>query len=280
MVAIYGVAVTGREEEPAYQLRLPQFEGPLDVLLHLIERRELEVTAISVAAVADQFLAHVAALEQTSPATLADFVSVAARLVLIKSRALLPQPPRAGEEVEAVDDAALLAQQLAEYRQARATALALAERQRAGLRAYERPAAPRPAHAEPPPLAPVSLADLTRAVRRRLLELPAEVVPLPAPRAVSLPEMVARVETVLAAEGRTCLSTLLWEATSRPEVIVTFIALLELIRRRRIVVSQRILFGEIEIEPWRAALFEDDEPNTRGADPGGSDRAKGHRRHD
>ena len=160
-----------------------------------------------------------------------------------------------------VDDATVLALQLAEYRQARATALALAERQRAGLRAFDRPALLRPEQAEPPPLAPVSLADLTRAVRRRLLELPVEPVPVPSPRSVSLEETIAHIETLLAAQGRTCLSALLWAATSRPAVIVTFIALLELIRRRRVVVAQPILFGEIEITAWREEPTPAQEPH-------------------
>ena len=76
----------------ACQLRLPLFEGPLDVLLALIVRQELEITAISLADVTDQYLAHVAALPTTNPVALAEFVELGARLVFIKSRALLPRP--------------------------------------------------------------------------------------------------------------------------------------------------------------------------------------------
>jgi segregation and condensation protein A len=243
------MAIATRDGRGAYQLRLPQFEGPLEVLLLLIERRELEVTAISLAAVADQFLAHVAALETADADLLAEFVAVAARLVLIKSRALLPRPPAAEAGADEVDDAEALARQLAVYREARATALALAERHLAGQRAYARSPQPSPVRREPPPLAPVSLDDLTRAVRRRLLSLPVEPASASLPPVVSLAEKVAHIEALLERDGRSSLTVLLDLATGRDEVIVTFIGLLELIRRRRIVARQAILFGEIEILP-------------------------------
>jgi segregation and condensation protein A len=241
--------ISTRDGRDAYQLRLPQFEGPLEVLLLLIEKRELEVTAISLAAVADQFLAHVAALATADADLLAEFVAVAARLVLIKSRALLPRPPAAEAGADEVDDAEALARQLAAYRAARATALALAERHLAGQRAYARPPLPPPVGRAPSPLAPVSLDDLTRAVRRRLLSLPAESAPAALAPVVSLAEKVAHIEALLERDGRSSLTALLDLATGRIEVIVTFIGLLELIRRQRIVARQAILFGEIEIRP-------------------------------
>jgi segregation and condensation protein A len=254
-----GLTVSGRGERPTYQLRLPQFEGPLDVLLRLIERRELEITAISLAAVADQFLTHAGRMTEADPDTLADFVAVGARLVLIKSQALLPRPPcPANAEDDEVDDAEALARQLTEYQQARATALALAERQTTGLRAYAR-SAPRPrGRPELPPLAPLGLADLTRAVRRRLLELPTEPTPLPSPRTVSLTDMLAEIEAVLARDGGVTLGALLARATSRLAAIVTFLSLLELLRRRRIIVRQHMLFGEIEVQPWREVVVADE----------------------
>lgn len=241
-----GVAVARRGVRLGYQLCLPQFEGPLDVLLAMIERHELEVTAISLATVADQYLAHVAALPATDPALLADFVALGARLVLIKSRALLPQPPTLDGDDDAVDDAAALAEQLTAYRQARATAVGLAARLAEGQTAYDRPPA---AWSTPgaPPLAPVTLDDLVRAVRRRLLALPA--APLPAGRApvMTVADMVARIERTLAPAGQTSLSVLLDRVTSRSEAVVTFMGLLELIRRQRVAVEQTRLFGDIVV---------------------------------
>src|SRR5579871_2259785 len=96
------------------RLRLEDFEGPLPLLLHLIERRELEVTRVSVAAVADQFLALIADAGETDLAGIGEFVAAAARLLLIKSRALLPT--LATHDEDEAGDAEALAQQIAEYR--------------------------------------------------------------------------------------------------------------------------------------------------------------------
>jgi segregation and condensation protein A len=229
----------------AYQLRLPDFEGPLDLLLHLIERRELAVTTLSLAAVADQYLGQVAALRHAEPAVLAEFVAVGARLVLIKSRALLPAPAAMVAEADEVDDGEALALQLAAYRQARAAARALAARQVAGTRAFARLAAPAP------PLAPRPLDDLVRVVRRRLLELPPAPTPMTLARVVTVAEKVAQIEEHLVVGGRLRLSALLARATTRAEVVVTFISLLELVRRRRVAVEQAALFDDIDITLWR-----------------------------
>src|SRR5215212_4635661 len=103
--------------EETYAVRLPDFEGPLDVLLRLIEKRELEISKVALAAVADQFLAYVNQLRQPEPQVLASFLVVAAKLLYIKSLALLPQPvvaPPATADEE--DVAAELVQRLEEYR--------------------------------------------------------------------------------------------------------------------------------------------------------------------
>src|SRR5215208_5144761 len=101
-----------------YQLRLPSFEGPLDVLLRLIERSQLQITDVSLVAVMDQFLVYVASLDQAGAELIADFTNVATRLVLLKSRSLLPRPPAIDDEAEAGD----LARELIEYRAVRQAA--------------------------------------------------------------------------------------------------------------------------------------------------------------
>ena len=86
-----------------YQFRLPSFEGPLDVLLRLIERDQLAISEISLLAVFDQFLAHLDALEADAPDAIAEFVLVAGRLSVLKSRALLPRPAKPLEEPDEID---------------------------------------------------------------------------------------------------------------------------------------------------------------------------------
>src|ERR671910_244470 len=117
-----------------YQFRLPTFEGPLDVLLRLIERDQLAINEISLLAVFDQFLAHLDGMEVDAPDAIAEFVMVAGRLSVLKSRALLPRPARPQEESEEVD----LVRQLEAYRAVKAAAELLAVRQRTGSGAFAR----------------------------------------------------------------------------------------------------------------------------------------------
>ncbi|MBC8077542.1 MAG: segregation/condensation protein A, partial [Chloroflexales bacterium] len=102
----------------SYTFHLPEFEGPLDLLLRLIERAELDITSIALAQVADEYLAHVRGLADPDPRALAEFLVIAARLLLIKSRALLPRTAVAGVVAAGGDaDAEELAQQLKLYQQ-------------------------------------------------------------------------------------------------------------------------------------------------------------------
>ena len=117
-----------------YQFRLPSFEGPLDVLLRLIERDQLAISEISLLAVFDQFLAHLDTLEADAPDAIAEFVLVAGRLSVLKSRALLPRPAKPLEEPDEID----LVTQLEAYRAVKAAAELLAVRQRNGSGAFGR----------------------------------------------------------------------------------------------------------------------------------------------
>ena len=113
-----------------YQVTVPAFDGPLDLLLHLVERDELDITVISLRRVTDQYLAQVEALQQGKIDHLIDFLVVAARLVLIKSRALLPRPPDSSGETEEEDPAETLIRQLRQYRQFKQAAAWLQENPR------------------------------------------------------------------------------------------------------------------------------------------------------
>src|SRR3990172_100954 len=115
----------------SYTVRLSVYEGPLDLLLDLIERAELDITKIALAQVTDQYLAHLRQVAQRDIADLASFLVVAGRLLQIKSEALLPRPPEREPGEEDPGDA--LALQLILYRQFKQVAAALAERVAAGL---------------------------------------------------------------------------------------------------------------------------------------------------
>ncbi|MDI3341975.1 MAG: ScpA family protein [Sphaerobacter sp.] len=225
------------------QLRLPTFEGPLDVLLRMIERSQLDITGVSLVAVTDQFLAYVAALSDVPPELLAEFTAVASRLLALKSRSLLPAPPQPIEEPEPDD----LTRQLQAYQAVRAGAAYLQGREREGLRSFGRPPArleglPVAEHLAPVPL-PALLQALWRCLSRRR---PARQAYRPAP-IITLAEMTRRLLARLGQRGR--FRALLGDAPSRTEYLVGFIALLSLLRQRVLDATQETLFGEIEV--WR-----------------------------
>jgi segregation and condensation protein A len=234
-----------------YTITLPTFEGPLDLLLRLIERAELDITTIALAHVADQYLVYVRAMDEPDARALAEFVSLAARLLLIKSRALLPRPAadaRSGAADEDAD-AAALARQLREYQQYKQLATVLRGWQDQDRRTFLR-TAPAPASAAPEP-APLghTVAELIAAVKRRLqLTLPLnEAAVLSLPPRLTVAQVATQVRERLARQPWFSFDDLLAEAITRQDVIVAFWAVLELLKRRTIVVEQDVIFGMISV---------------------------------
>jgi len=231
-----------------YQVKLEVFEGPLDLLLQLIEKRELDITKISLAQVTDQYLEYIALLHEREATALADFLVIAARLLLIKSQMLLPQPPSVVEEEEDVGDA--LVRQLIEYKKFKEAAQKLRQREEMGLRAYVR-VAPPPRLERTLDLEGLTLDNLLEAVRRALAASPPAppVSNMVAPITITIADKISQIEAALRRHGRISFNRLLARAVSRMEIIVAFLAVLELIKRRRIDVQQERAFGEIIITP-------------------------------
>lgn len=223
------------------QLELPVFRGPLDLLLTLIERRRLEITEVSLAMVADQYLQAVRALPEPDPELLAEFLVIGARLVLIKSRALLPTETARDEEP--VDD---LAERLELYRQFKEAALSLGARLETGQQAYPHPARTELADLLPE-LAPVEAETLRRlllSIGRRRRPAPSEPEPL-APRA-SIGEQVERLRARLR-QGPVTWHEL--APTSVDEQVALFLAVLELVKLRELRAVQAAPFGPIRLVP-------------------------------
>lgn len=239
-------------EEP-YLVRLPIFEGPLDLLLQLIEREKLDISAIAIAAVTDQFLSYVQQLEELQPDLLADFLVMAARLVWIKSHTLLPQTAPPAEEEEE-DPAEALARQLREYKRYKEAAQALRELEASGRRTYSRSAGPPEREAR---LAEgsITLAELVAAARRALTSLPPPSVPpgIVTPFTLTIRDQIELIRRKTADGRPVTFDALLQSARQRIEVIVTFLAVLELIKRREISAVQEVPFGEILIVPLPGA---------------------------
>jgi segregation and condensation protein A len=237
-----------------YQVALPVFEGPLDLLLHLIERQELDITKVSLAQVTNQYLEYLARISERNPEELADFLVVAAKLLLIKSRMLLPQPaaPPPAEEEDVGDD---LVRQLVEYKRFKDIARWLRQVEEHGQQAYIR--IPGPPPVEPVvDLGDVSLEELLAAVREALEVKPplASVNGAVAPITITIADQMALIERRTAGSRRVRFRQLLKGAGSRIEIIVTLLALLEMIKQLRVLVRQDRLFDEIYIERREPSL--------------------------
>lgn len=242
------------EAEP-YTVHLPGFDGPLDLLLNLIEKNQMEITSISLVAVTDQFVAYLRAWDEPPLPRLAEFVAMAARLLLIKSRSLLPRQARqdATDDDDPLDDAEELAQRLREYQLAREIARSLRARELAGLQSFTR--STRFVDAEmmltwaPPKLVGLDVNALSAVFKRVLTEQrlsQPEQLPLPL---VTVAEKIEEVERLLIERGRMTLEEALRTAASRFAVVVTFLAVLELWRQQRLDVRQETLFGPVELLP-------------------------------
>lgn len=238
-----------------YQLRLPIFEGPLDVLLRLIERDQLEISEVSLLAVLDQFLIYIHSLESPPPTVVAEFLSVAGRLSVLKSRALLPKPPRIVEDADEPD----LVRQLEEYRVVKAAAELLARRQQDGAGAFTRGESLSWPDAPPVQFSPRPPIVLAQAVSRWLTRIPARPVLLARMTAVSLRDMISRITLALDGEKRVPFDHIRATCASRQDVAVAFLAVLILLRRHAILATQTDLFGSItlarsEAEPSATAV--------------------------
>ncbi len=233
-----------------YTIDLPSFAGPLDLLLHLIERQELDITAISLVKVTEQYLNQIEQMKQNRIEQLIDFVVVAARLVQIKSRALLPQMQIIieGEEGEE-DPAEALIRQLKQYKRFKQAAAWLQNREEQGLRTYLRVA--------PPPrlegrldMSGVTVDLLLTAVREALsrIEEQHDSVAIIQPRRITIEGQINRLRQRVKTGIPFGFTDLLSAKTSRLEISITLLAVLELIKRQEILASQTDLFGPIELK--------------------------------
>ena len=231
-----------------YTVRLPVYEGPLDLLLDLIERAELDITKIALAQVTDQYLAHLRQIAERDLADLASFLVVAARLLQIKSEALLPRPPERepGEE----DSGDALARQLILYRLFKTVASSLGDRQAAGLHTYPR-LAPPPRGEPHLDLGKVGLEDLRRTMLQVLAAARIEpgLTESVAPPRINIRHKIALIFDALRRHGRMDFAELLRRSRSRLEVVVSFLAVLELIKQRQVLARQERPFDAIEIVP-------------------------------
>lgn len=233
------------------QIKLQQFEGPLDLLLSLIEEQKLSITEISLAQVTEQFLVYVKELEHIDPTALADYLHIAAKLLVIKSRAILPTLEVESDDDE-VEDEEDLASRLLLYKQFKEASKALRQLEQEGKQSFTRSLV----FSQKIffwPDSKVSTDTLYEAILHTVASLK-ELDNLPKAKvkeAVSIQEKISLLQRRLSNQVETKLSELLKDANNKSEVIITFLALLELIKQRMFSVDQKELFTDITITQYK-----------------------------
>lgn len=230
-------------------VRLQQFEGPLDLLLQLIERQELDISKVALAEVTDQYLGTLTQVERKHPDELADFLVVAAKLLLIKSRILLPQLDLPDEEGIPLED------QLKLYRTFVGASVAIHRlyRRRHVMYPREHTAMIEPMFMPPHRLGLADLADAFREALNRL-EPVTTISQTTIARTVSLQQKIDSIRELILSQATINFRQLLEQADSRMDVIVTFLALLELVKQRTAVVVQDSNFSDIQITTATIAM--------------------------
>jgi segregation and condensation protein A len=223
------------------------YEGPLDLLLQLIERAELDITRLALAQVTDQYLEHLHNIPESTAEEVSAFLVVASKLLQIKSEALLPRPPvrEPGEE----DPGDTLTRQLLAYKRFKELANLLAGREAANLRTFPR-VAPAPQIDAALDLGTMTLDDLLLMAQQIFAQTDSRpsLASVVKPPRVTIREKIGLIASYLRQHTQGTFDQLIQDPSARLEVVVTFLALLELIKRRMVSANQASLFGQIEFQ--------------------------------
>ncbi|MBN1586598.1 MAG: segregation/condensation protein A [Candidatus Omnitrophica bacterium] len=241
----------------SYNIRLQVFEGPLDLLLYLIRKSEVDIGNIPIAEITGQYLEYLSCMQMLDMDVAGDFVVMAATLIQLKSRMLLPPDPDFEDEDLEEDPRFRLAEQLKEYEKVKEIAKSLQgieDEQKnmltrdSGLRGLDLKSQ------DPEPSFDVTLFDLIAAFSDAMQKLPQNTAIEIRGAEVTVEEKVHLLLHLLAERRIVKLSEVILEARSRIEIVVTFLAILELTRQSELLVRQDRPFSEIELvrntDPW------------------------------
>jgi len=227
----------------AYHVKLEAYEGPLDLLLYLIKKDEVDIWDIPVSQIAGEYLEYINMMKLLDLNVIGEFLVMASTLMKIKSCMLLPQEETGiGEEIE--DPRSELVEQLLEYEMYKERAKTLGEKEEAQSKLFTRPLSEIPSSQ---PTFEASLFDLLTAFHNVLKEKAPEIVREIEPFKFTLEEKVEEILNRLEKEDKISFSLLFKECLSKGELIVIFLALLELIKQKRVRIRQPKLFAEIAI---------------------------------
>jgi segregation and condensation protein A len=241
--------MTDAEGSRTLTLRVGTFEGPFDLLLHLCRTNELDLAALPVRTITDQYVAHLEAMEFRDLESAGAYLVMAATLIYLKSKLLLP-PEETGAEALDEEGEALrleLEERLREYSRVRARGRWLAEREAEQALRWGRPVASLPP-AEDVPLEDLSVHLLERALKRLIEQQVRRAPRAVEPEPPSVLERMTEILSVLRDTWSVLFSSLAGPDRNRSDIVASLLAVLELVRLGRIRTQQTELFGEIVIE--------------------------------
>lgn len=260
------VAPPSRSEVPAqstsdegYRVQLPAFEGPLDLLLHLVRKHELDILDIPISFITEKYTAYIRMLDELNIDVASEYLVMAATLVHIKSRVLLPNPPDEGRdevaEDEELDPRAELVRRLLEYQKYKGVAEELSERSMLGRDVFARGSSEQVASG-PAPLSGVNVFKLLDAFQR-VLERTSQTREHEIDfERFSISEKISEISDRLRQTPKLTFQEIFADGASRAELIITFLAILEMTKLRLTKISQDGPLGTIHVE---LTVAEDDE---------------------
>ncbi len=246
----------------AYTVSLKQFDGPLDLLLTLIGKARIDIQEIFVSEITEQYLAYMAGVDELDMESASEFLQMAATLVEIKSRAMLPKPPRVEDEEGLTPEEALV-RQLTEYKKFKEASREMQKLESEAREILTKLPEEFPLPPQEVELTGLTLEKLTRAFARVLKRLEES-------RSGSGPQRHIRRDTYtvgqcmarigrMVRKGRCAFTALFEDAADRDEVITMFMAMLEMVKHSRLHISQESTYGEIYLERAEAPAAQEQE---------------------
>lgn len=229
-----------------YRVKTEQFEGPLDLLLELTSKEKLDITRMSLAQVADQYLDYIETKENISLESLADFLNVASKLILIKSKSLLPLLILTEEEEEEIED---LEHRLAEYKKFKEISEKILEMFESPERSFSRESFFGIDSFFNPPEG-IGVDDIENAYLNLKEDVPVvdQIEEESMREVISLEEKITSLHAAIKNRAETSFSKLIKNSTDKVEVVVSFLAMLEMVKQRIISVEQSGVFDDIKLK--------------------------------
>lgn len=237
-------------EDSGITIRLEAFEGPLDLLLHLIKKEEIDIWNIPIARITEQYLEYLAIMSDLNINLAGEWLMMAATLIYIKSRMLVPQEQAGGEQEEQAEDPRNeLVYQLLEHQKFKNAAEMLYTREEVENAVWNKP--PGEVLEDGNEVVAVTLFDLLRAFREVVQRFEAMRVMEVQQENITIEQKIEDIRRLFLVHDKLMFSSFFAEVRSKRHLIVTFLALLELVRLREIWLYQKKAFEEIHITKWK-----------------------------